>query len=660
MHTKRLNLPPPQRYISKYSTGINAPPVSSAPAMEYAETAWSAVEEAWLDLDQYINLRDLQSLSSGSLQWENILLVSTTISVTVTLILATQRWFFGYKNAAEKPAVIHVRTPDQALPHWKGIRMDPPTLRSQEEPDMIQCYCPATGQFLGATPASTLLDIDAAIECAAAAQCQWNPSFSARNKVLKTIRKFLLENQEVVARVACRDTGKTMIDASMGEIMVTLEKINWLIKNGERALQPSSRPGSSNPLMFYKAAKVVYEPLGVVAALVSWNYPLHNLMGPILASLYAGNAVIIKCSESVVWSSQYFVQIAREALQACGHSPDLVQLVCCWPETANHLTSHPQISHVTFIGSKPVAHKVAAAAAESLVPLVVELGGKDPCVVFDDDGLDLKTIAHTILRGTFQAAGQNCIGFERVIAQPSAYKTLLDIFRETIPKLRVGAGIDQQDDVDVGACISNMHFDRLEELIADSVAQGAELVAGGHRYPHPKYPQGHYFQPTLLVGVTADMEIAQTEVFGPVLTMMQAETVDQAIDLANSTIYGLGAAVFGANTVTLRKAINDIKSGNIAVNDLAAFYVCQLPFGGCKGSGYGKFGGEEGLQGLCLAKSVAFDSVPFCKTTLPRPLQYPIPSAVKGWEFVKNVNIAGYGVGLWKRFKSLVSLGKSA
>ncbi|PTB73608.1 ALDH-like protein, partial [Trichoderma longibrachiatum ATCC 18648] len=209
----------------------------------------------------------------------------------------------------------------------------------------IQCYAPATGHFLGAVEPATEADIDAAVAAAAEAQRAWaTTTFDQRRAVLRSLMRHVMDNAEQICRVAGLDSGKTMVDAQLGEILVTVEKIQWTLAHGERALRPSRRP--TNLLMAYKRNTVRYEPLGVVAALVSWNYPFHNLIGPVISALFAGDAIVVKVSEQTAWSSGYFLDIARGALAAHGHDPRLVQAVACWPETAGHLTSHRGISHI--------------------------------------------------------------------------------------------------------------------------------------------------------------------------------------------------------------------------------------------------------------------------------------------------------------------------
>jgi len=523
----------------------------------------------------------------------------------------------------------------------------------------IRCYAPATGQFLGLVNPSTPEGIDRAIEKAKKAQEKWAlTTFTQRRQVLRCIKNFVLEHQEEICRVACLDSGKTMIDATLGEILVTVEKLSWTIFHGEKALKPSKRP--TNLLMSYKKNRVEYEPMGIVAALVSWNYPFHNLVGPMISAIFAGNGIIAKASENTAWSASYFTLIIKGALHVCGHDPNLVQHVVCWPQTANYLTSHPAISHVTFIGSRPVAKLVAASAAKSLTPVVAELGGKDAAIILDSALSDLPRINEILLRGTFQAAGQNCIGIERIIACPKVYDEIVRALEPRIRALRVGSILDAEKDtqIDMGAMISDVSFERLENLIQKAVKDGARLLVGGSRMKHLEFPFGHYFQPTLLVDVTQNMEIANEECFGPICTVMRADGPKEACDMANAPDFGLGASVFGGYDWAMRATIQGLETGMVAVNDFAVYYAVQLPFGGVRGSGYGRFAGEEGLRGLCNIKSICEDRWGWAgiKTAIPKQIRYPIPDTAKGFGFVKSVNELGYGTGLRGKLSGLIGI----
>lgn len=535
--------------------------------------------------------------------------------------------------------------------------MDKPSIRSETD-YRIQCYAPTTGAFLGTVTPAYPEDIDASIRAASVAQEAWaKTTFDERRKVLRTLMRFILANQDTITAVCCLDSGKTKIDAALGEILVTVEKIKWVLQYGEAALSSEKRPASW-PLMCYKKCEVRYEPLGVVAALVSWNYPCHNFLGPIISSIFAGNGIIVKGSEQTAWSSQYFNAVIKGALSICGHNPDLVQSVMCWPEVAPHLTSHPDIAHITFIGSRPVAHHVARSASKTLAPLVIELGGKDACIILDD-ARNLKSIASIMMRGVFQSCGQNCVGIERIILTPKSYPKMIELLADRIKKLRVGSILDDAEEgIDAGALVSDAGFDKLEHLISQAVSQGARLLAGGRRYNHPKHPKGHYFTPTLLVDVTPSMAIAQTEVFAPIALLMRAESVQHAVEIANGTMYSLGGSVFGGNTKDLEYVTKHMKCGMMAVNDFGIYYMNQsLPFGGVRGSGYGRFAGQEGLRGVCNLKAVAKDRFPrIASTGIPPRIDYPIKSAEKALGFVKGLIGVGYGVGLGGKVKGVWEL----
>ena len=419
--------------------------------------------------------------------------------------------------------------------------------------------------------------------------------------------------------------------------------------------------------MSYKKNTVAYEPLGVVAACVSWNYPFHNFISPVISALFSGNAIVLKPSEQTAWSSLYFLDIVRGALSACGHSADPVQSVICWPDIADHLTSHPALSHITFIGSRPIAHKVCASAAKALTPVTVELGGKDPAIILDDLTTirKLQQVANILLRGVFQSAGQNCIGIERIIALPDVHDKLLEVILPKIKAMKVGYPLPRPSSPtpDMGAMISSRSFTHLESLITSAVNLGATLHTDSARHAHPIHPHGTFFPPTLLTNITPSMPIAQTELFAPIVLLMRADSLTHAIEIANSTPYALGASVFGHHHADTARCVREIKAGMVAVNDFGAYYATSLPFGGRNGSGYGRFGGEEGLRSLCNVKAVCEDAA-WARhlgigTQIPRLLQYPIRDGAAAWEMCQGIVLVGYGIGLQARVRGLIRLAKA-
>ncbi|OIW31013.1 ALDH-like protein [Coniochaeta ligniaria NRRL 30616] len=552
--------------------------------------------------------------------------------------------------------VVRYKVPPAKYPEKHEILERPSIKKSGTT--AIQCYAPATGQFLAFVNPSTPAAIDRAIDQAQAAQKKWaTTTFAQRRAVLRAMLQHVLDNQEEICRIACLDSGKTMVDAELGEIMVTTEKLQWTIKHGERALSPSRRP--TNLLMAYKRNTVRYEPLGVVAALVSWNYPFHNFISPVISALFAGNAAVVKVSEQVAWSAAYFANVARGALVACGHDPGLVQTVVCWPQTAGHLTAHPGVGHITFIGSRAVCRKVAAGAAGPLTPLVAELGGKDASVVLDSvrDG-ELGRVVNTLMRGTFQASGQNCIGIERIIAGPRVYDRLVAMLEPKVRALRLGP------EGDVGGMISDANFGRLEGLVGDAILNGARMLVGGKRYAHPDYPNGHYFSPTLVADVTTAMEISKEECFGPIMVLMRAESgrAQDILALVNAPNFGLGGSVFGApSDPVLKEVVKGMRAGMVAVNDFAAYAAVHMPFGGVGGSGYGRFYGEEGLRGLCNIKSVCEDRMSWLgiRTSIPPPIRYPVADQERSWRFAKGVVEVGYATTVKGKVDGLVRMMKN-
>ncbi|PFH59442.1 hypothetical protein XA68_12319 [Ophiocordyceps unilateralis] len=600
----------------------------------------------------------LDTMDSVGALWPRLLPTTVSSAAVTALCLMTGAWLFrllwlrpGSEAAIDYSVPAPLPPSPERTVERSSVRLPGSTA--------VQCYAPATGRFLGLVNPASAAAVDRAVAAAAKAQLEWAKTTMAQRKaVLRTLLRHVLDNAAAIGQVAALDSGKTLADAHLGELLVTVERIRWTLVHGEQALRTETRPTS--PLMLHKRNSVRYEPLGVVAALVSWNYPFHNLMGPVISSLFAGNAIVVKVSEQTAWSAAYFCAIARGALAAHGHDALLVHALVCWPGPASHLVSHPRISHVTFIGSRDVARQVAAAAAaRGPTPVVAELGGKDPCLVLGSAAPDMARIVEVVLRGVFQAAGQNCIGIERVIADDSTehdsvYARLVAALEPRVRALRLGPSAD------VGALISDSPIGRLEGLVADAVSRGARLLVGGHGHLHPSHPKGHYFEPTLLVDVRPDMPIAQTECFAPILCLLPCRSSDpnHVLALANATEYGLGASVFASERdPALEPIVAGLRAGMVAVNDFAAFYPAGLPFGGVAGSGYGRFAGPEGLRGLCNVKSVCEDRFPRLRlrTNIPRPLRYPVPDQQRAWDFVHGLVELGYGE-LSAKLRGLVRL----
>ncbi|GLC58293.1 hypothetical protein PLESTB_001342900 [Pleodorina starrii] len=516
--------------------------------------------------------------------------------------------------------------------------------------DVVPCYDPSTMQLLGHLPAMSASEVRARIARAKEASKVWRrSSFAQRRKLLRILLKFIIENIDTICRVSARDSGKPLLDAIVGEVVVTCEKIHWLCKEGERHLRPERR--SSGKMAFYKAARVEYVPVGVVGAIVPWNYPFHNVLNPLTAALFAGNALVIKVSEHASWSTGYYGRMISAALEAAGAPADLVQIVTGYGEAGNALVTGG-VDKVIFVGSTQVGKLVMRAAAETLTPVVLELGGKDAFIVAED--ADLKQVVQIALKAAYLNCGQNCAGGERFFVHDKVYDKFLDTIAPLIRNLRQGNPLGPQP-VDCGAMCMPGLAEKVHGLVEDAVARGARLLAGG-RLRSAAEAGGQFYPPTLLADVGPGMKIWEEEVFGPVMSVIRWRTDDEVVSLANDCAFGLGSSVFAGSQARARSIAARLEAGMSAVNDFGTTYMCQsLPFGGVKHSGFDRFAGIEGLRGLCIPKSVCEDRWPLLmKSSIPPPWEFPVKS--NAVVFGRSLVAMFYGPGLLYQARGLAAL----
>jgi acyl-CoA reductase-like NAD-dependent aldehyde dehydrogenase len=435
------------------------------------------------------------------------------------------------------------------------------------------------------------------------AQKRWREtSFAQRRRVLERILAHVVDDAEDLAELVCRTSGKTRDNAMMGEIWPVAEKLRWTIAHGEKHLRPERVPSG---LMVHKRASIEYHPRGVVGAIIPWNYPLQNVMNPAIPALMAGNAAVIKASEWVSFASARLQRIFDEALEAEGFSRDLVRIVDGFAETGQALI-RSGIDALVFIGSVPNGRRVLEAAARELVPVVLELGGKDPLVVCDD--ADLDQAVHAALNGVFINCGQNCVAAERILVEAPVYDRFEERVRELVGAFRQGPPLAGRI-VDVGGMTTPVQLELVERLVARAVEQGARVVAGGKR---ALAGTGAYFEPTVLADVTPTMEIMQEEVFGPVMLLCKVRDDDHAVEVANATRFGLGSSVMCGDRRRAGRLARRIEAGMTAVNEFGGitYMVQDLPFGGMKESGFGRLNGRDGLRALTHPRAILEDRLP--------------------------------------------------
>lgn len=563
-------------------------------------------------------------------------------------------------------------------------------LRLSSRPQYIQCYSPSTLQFLGEVKIDTPDDVQRIVQQGRKVQTKWSQTtFTERRRVLEMMKQVIIHQQDDIVKLSCIDTGKTRVDAQFGEILSSLGKLDWVINDGEEALKPEYRP--TNFTSMHKKARVEYHPLGVIGVIAPWNYPFYNLYNHIAAALFAGNAVVLKMSEYSAWSGERYIRLARDVLSVAGYSPDLVQIVQGFGETGAALVQYTD--KVIFTGSPGIGKLVMKGASNTLTPLVLELGGKDPLLICED--VPVKSVLPIALRGTYQNAGQNCVGIERIYVYESIYDEFVQQAAEAVKQFRVGASFNKVtgdfEEVDVGAITTAPQLALIQELVDDAVKKGAILECGGkilyqgtgaNKVETKKTTTGRrksitkdigtnvsdasigtanglFYAPTVLSNVTHAMRIANEEVFGPVMAIIKVakDNDDTAIAMANSTTYGLGGTVYCNNPVRANRLANRIRSGMIGVNAYGLNYLVQsLPFGGVGISGFSRFSGAEGIRECCLTKSVVSDYFSFLSipTPVPGPLQYPLKSYTP--DFVKVLLNLQFAPSLWEKIVAALSI----
>ncbi|MEZ5376737.1 MAG: NAD-dependent succinate-semialdehyde dehydrogenase [Acidimicrobiales bacterium] len=443
---------------------------------------------------------------------------------------------------------------------------------------------PATGEVIGTMPDGGSIDATAAIEAAYAAFPAWSTTTAhARAALLRKAHALMLERAEDLARLMTLEQGKPL-KAARAEVNYGADFLLYYAEEATRVTGswiPSSRPD--------QRFLSIRQPVGVVAAVTPWNYPISMLtrkMGPALA---AGCTVVLKPAEATPLCAKAVFELFIDA----GIPDGVINMVTALDPRpiGETFTSHPKVAKLTFTGSTPVGRHLAGAAASHLKRVSVELGGHAPFIVFPD--ADPVRAAKGAAALKFLNSGQACISPNRLYVHRDAADAFISTMVDRVGKVKAGNGFD--DGVGVGPLVNEAAVEKVAAQVDDATSKGAEALVGGNRLTDGDFGRGHFYAPTLLTGVTETMTIYREETFGPVAPVIVYDDVDGVIDLANDTNYGLAAYVYSNDITTAMRAFEGLRFGIIGINDVNPTSA-SAPFGGMGDSGLGREGGPEGIS----------------------------------------------------------------
>lgn len=450
---------------------------------------------------------------------------------------------------------------------------------------------PASLEVVASVANSAPVDVDAAVQAARAAYKDWRlmPA-PRRGELLFALAEILKARKEQLARLMTQEMGKPLFEAR-GDVQEAIDMAYYMGGEGRRLL------GYTAPVeMPDKFGMALRDSVGVVGIITAWNFPIAVPSWKILPALVAGNAVVFKPSEEAPATGAAFIQCFQDA----GFPDGVINVVHGGRTAGEALVDHPDVRVISFTGSTDTGLKVYSRAAALGKKVSLEMGGKNAIIVMDDANLELAVKA--ITWSAYGTTGQRCTATSRLIVHRGIKERLIEALREKAQALRIGDGL--QEGVEVGPVINARALEKIERYVAIGKDEGARLVVGGARAEGA----GFFYQPTLFVDVSPQMRIAREEIFGPVLSMIDVDSLEAAIEVNNSVVYGLSSSIFTENVNAAFRAIRDLTTGIVYINHGTTGAEIQFPFGGTRGTGNGmREAGLTALDSFTEWKSVYVD-----------------------------------------------------